>query len=272
MTCFIHLTDLHLSHPDSRDPDLHSDTMATLAQVVGMIAAMDPAPDFVVASGDLTNHGDEASYRLLREMLAPLEMPVLLALGNHDSRAGYRAVFAGTKTDTPTDAPLMHDSVQGALHVVVLDTGVPGHVGGALDAEAAGFLDAALKRHPERPKLLILHHPPRVGEDDLPWTSLDAASTDRLAALIAGHPVAGILSGHVHINRVSMWRGVPIIIGTGLHSTIDLLERRDLRVREGSGFGIGTWRPSGLSMAFVPVSPAAREITVIDRARLLAFR
>ena len=30
MTRFVHLTDLHISHPDLNDPHLHSDTPATL--------------------------------------------------------------------------------------------------------------------------------------------------------------------------------------------------------------------------------------------------
>ena len=50
MTRFIHLTDLHISHPDLNDPHLQSDTPETLRRVVGAINAMDPQPDFGVAS------------------------------------------------------------------------------------------------------------------------------------------------------------------------------------------------------------------------------
>ncbi|MCR9124661.1 MAG: metallophosphoesterase [Rhodobacteraceae bacterium] len=272
MTRFIHLTDLHLSHPDVPDPGLHSDTVAALRQVVAAISAMVPAPDFVVASGDLTNHGDQPSYRLLREMLAPLAMPVVLALGNHDRREGFNAVFG----DGPSPAPFFHETTLGGLHVITLDTGVPGHVAGAIDTDQRQFLVRALARQTDCARLLVLHHPPRMDDSELPWASLDSESSGWLAGALgearaAGARIAGILSGHIHINRVSHWHGVPVFVANGLHSTVDLLERRDLRVVEGTGFGIGTWRASGLSMAFVPVAPERRALLVIEEARLRAF-
>ena len=58
MTRFVHLTDLHISHPDSGDTMLRSDTPAQVASAVAAINRLDPAPDFVIASGDLTNIGD----------------------------------------------------------------------------------------------------------------------------------------------------------------------------------------------------------------------
>ncbi|GHF34124.1 metallophosphoesterase family protein [Seohaeicola zhoushanensis] len=267
MTRFLHLTDLHLSHADSGDMGLHSDTEATLRRVVAHIAAMPEKPDFVVMSGDLTNTGHDSSYRLLQEIIADIPVPLVLALGNHDKREGFNAVFR----DGASDQPLYHDALQGALHVITLDTGVPGRVAGAIDAEQMDFLRAALARHSDRPKLIVMHHPPRVDPDGLPWGTIDMASTEALAETLRGHPVAGILSGHIHINRVSHWHGIPIVVSNGLHSTVDLLDRQDLRIVEGSGFGLCEWRPSGLSVAFVPLTPEARQITVIDRARLLAF-
>lgn len=267
MTRFIHITDLHLSHADSGDKGLHSDTEATLRRVVARIAAMEEKPAFVVASGDLTNTGHEASYRLLREIIADVPVPLVLALGNHDKREGFNAVFRGGATG---DA-YYHDALHGPLHVIVLDTLVPGRVAGTVDDEQMGYLQGALTRHPGYPKLIVMHHPPRVDPEGLPWGTIDLASTETLAEVLKGHQIAGILSGHIHINRVMHWHGIPIIVSNGLHSSVDLLERRDLRLIEGTGLGLLEWRPSGLSVAFVPLSPQAKELGVIDRARLLAF-
>lgn len=267
MTRFIHLTDLHLSHPELSDPGLHSDTPGTLRRVVEIINAMQPAPDFVVASGDLTNHGDLRSYELVRQILAELTVPAVLALGNHDRRPAFHQVFSGTPSEQPYD----HDVALGGLHVITLDTAVPGRVGGGLEDGQFTFLTEALARHPDLPKLLVAHHPPRTDPDGLPWGSLDAESSERLSGILAGQPVIGILSGHIHINQVNHWHGIPIVVSNGQHSTVDLLERKDLRIVEGTGFAICTWRPTGLSVSFVPLSPAAQEITVIDQARLRAF-
>jgi 3',5'-cyclic AMP phosphodiesterase CpdA len=267
LTRFLHLTDLHISHPDSNDPKDKGTSRGTLKRVVGIINAMDPQPDFVVASGDLTNMGDVASYTLVRDLLAPLKAPVVMALGNHDLRTGFRTVFGGDGGD----APYFHDVVLGGLHVITLDTKVPERVAGAICEAQFAFLAEALERHAALPKLIVMHHPPRVDDEGLPWGTIDLASTHQLAEALSGHHVAGILSGHIHINQIHQWHGIPIIINSGLDYTIDLLERRDLRLLEGTTMTICEHRASGLSVNFVPLSPAQKDLGTIDRARLLAF-
>ena len=267
MTRFVHLTDLHITAPETPDPTLKTDTAGTLARVVAAINAMTPRPDFVVASGDLTNLGDAASYALLRRLLAPLAVPVVLALGNHDRRGAFHAEF-GTGGG---EAPHCHDVLMGGVHVLVLDTLVPGRVAGTVDDGQLAWLDAGLGRHPGVPKVVVAHHPPHLGDDSLPWATLDAASSARLAGVLAGRGVAGVLSGHVHVNRVTHWHGIPVVTAMGLNSTVDLLEPADMRIVEGTGFGLCTLRPSGLTVSFVPVTPERRELARIDGARLRAF-
>ena len=237
MTRFVHLTDIHVSHPDAGDPSANvAGNAAMLEQVVGIINAMDRQPDFVVASGDLTNMGDSASYALIRDILTPLAAPLVLALGNHDKREGFHQVFENATSDAQFD-----------------------------------YLAQALTRHAELPKVIVMHHPPRIDADGLPWGSIDMDSTHRLADMLRGHRVAAILSGHIHINQVTQWHGIPIVVSMGLNSTVDLLETRDLRIVEGRTIGMCDWRDSGLTVSFVPLTPEARELGVIDRARLLAF-
>ena len=267
MTRFVHITDLHVSHPDADDPGLHSDTPGRLRRVVEIVNAMEARPDFLVASGDLTNCGDAESYRLVKATLAALDIPAVLALGNHDKRSGFHEVFG----DGPSDHPYYHQRSIAGLHIITLDTSIPGRVSGRICDEQVGFLERALAAEPDTPKLLVMHHPPRVDPDGLPWGSLDVASTQRLTEMIAGRQIVGILSGHIHINQVNHWNGVPVLIASGQHSTVDLLERRDLKIVEGFGFGLCVWRPTGLSASFVPLAPRPDEIGIIDRARLLKF-
>jgi len=267
LTRFVHLTDLHISHPDAKDPKDRGTSRGALARVVGIINAMDPQPDFVVASGDLTNMGDAASYGLVRDLLAPLMPPIVLAMGNHDLRDGFRAVFGGDGGD----APFFHDAVHGELHVITLDTKVPERVAGAICDQQFAFLSDALRRHAALPKLIVMHHPPRVDDTSLPWGTIDLATTERLAEILKGSEIAGILSGHIHINQINQWHGIPICINSGLDYTVDLLERQDLRLLEGTTMAICKHRASGLTVNFVPLSPDQKDLGTIDRARLLAF-
>lgn len=256
MTRFLHLSDLHLSPANApRKAEL-------LARIGASVARMPVRPEFAILSGDLTDRGDVESYRLLQDLLADFPLPVHLALGNHDSRRGFDAVFGAG------DGPYHHATPAGALHLITLDTSVPGRVNGALDAGQLAWLEAELGAHPDRPKLIVLHHPPRLDPMALPWSTLDAASTASLGAVLDGRPIAGLLSGHVHMNRMTLWQGAPLVVSTGLHSTIDPLFKGGLRILEGAGFGLCHWSGEGLAVTYVPLEPEGRQIGLIDASRL----
>ncbi len=266
-TTFVHLTDLHLSHPDLNDPNQHSDTVANLHAMVAILRDMTPRPDFIVASGDLTNNGDVASYGLVREMLGDMGIPVIYALGNHDTRAGFRRAF----DMGDSDAPLCQQAVLGGLHVIALDSSQPGRVSGAIGADQFDFLDRSLRANPELAKLLVIHHPPRIDENALAWECLSGDDSDRLAAMLRGQNIAGILCGHIHFNRVSLWHGIPVIVANGLHATVDILRPKGMQIREGTGFGHCTWRPSGITVSFVPLTPAPAVLGEIPADQLESF-
>lgn len=270
MTRFVHLTDLHVTDPERDDPQRLSDTSAMLAQAVAEIGRMDPAPDFVAIPGDLTNHGDIESYQSVQAALAPLSMPVVMSLGNHDTRESFRAVF---DPDARRDAtPAFHDRVLAGLHVIALDSSVPRRVGGAIGAEQFALLDAALAAHPDLPKLILCHHPPAMPQDaGLAWESLTPEDSATLAAHLAGRNVIAILSGHVHCNRVLHWHGIPVVIATGLHNTVDLLEPADMVMQEGAGLAIAQVLPDALDIRFVPLAPRGAVLGRIGADRLREF-
>jgi 3',5'-cyclic AMP phosphodiesterase CpdA len=268
---FAHLTDLHIGNPDVVDPLLHTDTIATLRAVLGDVRRMAPPPAFVIVSGDLTNRGDPASYAIVRRLFdeAGLVMPVLFALGNHDDRANFRAAFVGAVGGA---APYDHDAVIAGLHVIVLDTLVPGRIGGALAPAQLDWLADRLAAEPGARKLIVMHHGPMLDPDDptTRWESIGVEPTQHLAMLLAGRSdVVGILSGHIHYDRVTLWHGIPIVVASGQHNATDVLYLgKGLRSLAGASFAIGTLRSSGLSVAFVQQPGDRRELNRLEAASL----
>lgn len=260
---FIHLTDLHVGNPAMPDDHLFSDTTDTLRRILADIRTLVPQPRFIVASGDLTNRGDEGSYAQLKALIAEsgLDMPILFALGNHDRRDGFYPAMLG-RTDN-LDAPYDHAQVIAGIHVIVLDTSVPNRVGGAFEPGQLDWLTAELDKHAELPKLLVMHHAPALDTHDatMEWESLSYADTEALRLAVSGKNVLGILSGHIHYDRVSSWYGIPVVVGIGQHAATDVLWLHEgLRMLEGAAFAIGTVRPSGLTITFAPQPATRREL------------
>jgi Icc protein len=258
---FVHLTDLHIGD-EATDDHLFSNTQETLKQVLALVETIEPKPSFIVASGDLANRGDAESYAILKQIMAETDLPVIYAIGNHDTREGFYAGM-GMESDA-SDTPYFHDRIVDGIHIVTLDSSTPGYIGGTIEDEQFAWLEAVLDTHPDLPKLIVSHHPPALGEGDdvAHWRHIAYDHSVRFANLLKGRNIVGILSGHIHHDRVSVWNGVPVVVGMGQHVATDILRTDVLRMVRGSSFAIGTIRKSGLSVAFVPLPSDRAELNV----------
>ena len=122
------------------------DTPSMLVRCVSKILALPRRPDAVVATGDLTDHAAAEEYAVLRKLLAPLaaEMPVYLAVGNHDDRDALRAAFPEHQYLAGHDGFIQYVVDDFPVRLVVLDTLIPGAPGGKLCAERLRWLDRTL--------------------------------------------------------------------------------------------------------------------------------
>ncbi len=196
------LTDIHLGF----EPDNPSEfNRKRLDQVLKHFATIKPQPTIMIASGDLVDRGDARSYRRLKSAFSHCEWPIWPCIGNHDDRANFIDCFP--------ELPLVDGFIQyevdlGALRMLVLDTLEPGRHGGGFCDKRAGWLKARLAEQPERPTMIVMHHPPvEVGID---WMNTDPEEpwVARFAEAIAdASNIKGIVCGHLHRAISVGWRG-----------------------------------------------------------------
>ncbi len=271
---FVHLTDLHVGNPEIEDSWLFSDTATKLRSLLRQIKALDPRPAFIVVTGDLTNKGDDRSYVELKRILAEEDVgiPMVFALGNHDTRAGFNRTMLGRDTDL--DAPHHHAHVFEGVHVITLDTLNPGGIAGTISDEQFAWLAEELDRHGELPKLIAFHHPPAFEDEDvhpaMEWMTLPATDSARLRDMLGGRNILGILCGHIHFDRVSMWHGIPLVVGIGNHFAMDVAYLpRGQRMLAGSSFALGHIRKSGLTISFVAQTQDLSELNLMSNDQML---
>ncbi len=185
------LTDCHLfEDPAARLGGV--DTHGTLAAVIGALASAQPAPDVVLATGDLTQLGEAGAYGRMRSQLQRLAMPAYCLPGNHDHRETFAAAMPGDGVH------VTRSLCQGGWQILFLDSTIPGEDDGRLSEDELTALDLALGVRPDRHALVCLHHHPvAVGGAWRDVVSLE--NPNGLFALIDRHAqVRGLLFGHIH--------------------------------------------------------------------------
>ena len=146
----------------------------------------------------------------MRAELAPLRAPLFPLPGNHDARAPLREVFGLAGEG---EARVDYSAELGPLRLLVLDSTVPGHVEGGLDAAALAWLDAELAAAPRLPTVLAMHHPPlATGIPAWDEINLSAAERAALGEVVGRHPqLLAIVGGHLHATAAAALGGRPVL-------------------------------------------------------------
>ena len=181
-------TDSHLS-ADPAACMRGVNTTNSLKAVTALASAFAP-PDAIVATGDLSQDGSEASYLRFREVVSQPNIPLRWLPGNHDDAATMQRC-RGAEAQ-----PLR----LGKWHIITLDSQVLGAEQGALDAESLRRLEgelAAADAVSEYVLLCVHHNPLRTGAK---WMdTIDLTNGAELLAMLNKHPSArALIHGHIH--------------------------------------------------------------------------
>lgn len=219
------------------------DTHGCLERCLAQLDAVDPKPDALLITGDLTNDGDLLAYQALVDLLATLDLPLYPIPGNHDDRALIRAVFPDVAVLSP-DGPLCYAIEHWPVRIIALDSSVDGKPYGRLGEAQLDWLSAKLGEEPGKPALVMLHHPPfKTGIGHMDWSML--RDSDALAEVIQAHPqIERVLCGHVHRAVQTRFAGTIAQIPPGSAHQVKLVltEGRGPWTMEPPGFLLHRWQ------------------------------
>jgi 3',5'-cyclic AMP phosphodiesterase CpdA len=202
------LSDLHVR----AEGEYHHGTVDSnqrLREAIAYLNGLDRRPDLVLLTGDLVDRGQPAEYAALVRLLAELAMPHLVLPGNHDDRDNLRAAFPGHRY-LPAAGPLHYCIDEHPVRIVAIDSCIPGKDEGQVDAAALAWLEPVLGTDPEKPTIVMLHHPPFVS--GIAYMDVHRCfGSEPLEALLAAHRnIEAVLCGHVHRPILRRWAGTVV--------------------------------------------------------------
>ncbi|GAB2447693.1 3',5'-cyclic adenosine monophosphate phosphodiesterase CpdA [Nocardioides hungaricus] len=215
-----HLSDPHLLAAGARQYGV-IDPEEGLRLALARLSRLEHPPQALVFTGDLADRAEPEAYARLREVVEPaataMSAEVVWVMGNHDERAAYSRGLFDSDDDSTQDRAYDVDG----LRIVALDTSVPGYHHGELTGDQLDWLAGVLGKPAPHGTLLALHHPP------IPIPMMPAAEVielydqHRLAEVVTGTDVRGILGGHFHYSTYSTFAGIPVSVASATCYTSD---------------------------------------------------
>lgn len=201
------ITDFHISLPGERMDEVFK-TASHLEKAVEHIMSLDPAPDIVLATGDLVDKGIAEEYERLRQILKPIDAPIYAIPGNHDDRDAMRIAFAD-QGYLPTEGEFLHYAVDlWPIRLIALDTLIPGKISGELCQKRLQWLADRLAEEPDKPTLILMHHPPiKSGISAMDRHGFDAGGPQMGAIVEKYSNIERIVCGHLHRPVTARWHG-----------------------------------------------------------------
>lgn len=195
------LTDLHLFA--QRDRSLFGlSTHDSLQAVLARLCQLEPQPDLLLLTGDISQDETDISYYHLQDYIAPLKTPTYWIPGNHDNLPLMQRLLDRPPISTEKSF------TAGGWHFLLLSSWQPQCVHGQLTSESLEWLDNQLQEIGDKPTIITLHHPPCQINSD--WMdAINLKNSEDFFKIIDRYPqIKLVLFGHIHQEFTTQRRGV----------------------------------------------------------------
>ena len=189
MISLIQFTDPHLTE-NKKTKVKEWSTHESFERIVAFIEKNE-RPDFIVATGDISNDGTKKSYIAYQKGIGRFKKPVYTILGNHDNHKNFRTVF-GTKFRSIEKITLSETWL-----MIAIDSTSINKVSGYITKQQMDSLRKLIKNNKDKNIVIFLHHQPiKMGF----WIDqVGLENSDQFIAAITNQPnIKAVIWGHVH--------------------------------------------------------------------------
>jgi 3',5'-cyclic AMP phosphodiesterase CpdA len=237
------ISDLHIPIQGQKTYGI-ADMAGNLSICVEHLNQLDPRPELVLVTGDITSEALIEEFNHAAQILSKLDMPYYIIPGNHDDRSKLRNTF-NDHCPSENNNFIQYVIDQYELRIIMLDSTVHGESGGKICQQRAVWLDKTLAKDIHKPTLICMHHPPvkcGVIETDINGFIGD----DRLGGVVEKYRnIEAILCGHIHRPAFTRWRGTVVSTAPsmGMQLVLDLNLKTEAFVLEAPAYQLHYWTP-----------------------------
>ena len=201
------ISDTHISPSAKEGPSRRR----WLERCISAINDLDPQPDTVIHTGDLTHKAGDDEFAEGLDIISKLKAPIFLAPGNRDERNKLRELFPDRDYLDPKSPYVQYAVEHHDVRLIALDTITVGDKKGEFCNARVASLRSALDGD-KRPTAIFMHHPPF----DLPVPGLEfqynsRADAARMIGVLNGHGnVIRVFCGHAHRQFFEMLGDIPV--------------------------------------------------------------
>ena len=195
-----------------------------LADCVDHINRLNPKPDVVLVTGDITDTGLIEEVEHAAGILRKLNCPFYVAPGNHDELSALWSVFGENECPSRIGQSINYVIEGFDVRLIGMDSTRPDAPGGELCQTRLSWLDDRLSEANNQPTIIFMHHPPiKLGVLESDKDGFIGA--DSLGKIIENYSnIERLICGHIHLPALARWHGtiVSAAPATGMKLGLDL--------------------------------------------------
>lgn len=201
------ISDCHIAIPPGEGDDRLNDLVTCIAHVNGL----DPAPQLVVHTGDISHDAKPEEYAQARAALSALKAPLLVLPGNRDRRPAFKQAFGDLLPANCHDEFIQYHADYDDLRLVMLDTVSLESNKGQLCDDRLAHLQAMLAGANGKQVVILMHHPTfEITASRYPFQFETTEMAEAFATVVEQHPnIVSIHCGHTHRTATGQVAGVP---------------------------------------------------------------
>ena len=198
------ISDTHIICPSiGSNKVIVEERIRNLKRCANTIKNLDNKPDVIIHTGDISHNGLIEEYKIVSDILNPLNIPILYTPGNRDKRENLKLIFNNFEIRNLKDNFFIYKKELKGFRLISMDTHCKTSNMGEFTNERLEMFSQILLEKQSIPTAIFMHHPP-FDVSETKTKNIEYISEKlfpKFIEILKKHNnLVGLFCGHIHRN------------------------------------------------------------------------